>query len=135
MSLLVLLQDNVNNIRVTPNDIAWRTTDVIYVCAGLVSVLSAWFLMKSAQEKINDRITTEVANGDEKRAAIKREFEIQKEKHMQLEARLKDVENSMDTIEKDLGKKIEAFGKDVQDLKIAIVTTKNEILQALIKRK
>lgn len=121
---MILLQTQALNA----NDIMFRVTDVIFIVSGVITLLTAWFAFKSAQSKTDDRITFEVARGDEKRAAIM-------EKHKALEGRIMSVENSMDTIEKDLGKKIEAFGKDVQDLKIAIVTTKNEILQALLKRK
>lgn len=136
MNLFILLQDNVTNItRVSPNDIAWRTTDVIYVCAGLLSAASAWFIMKGAQDKMNDRIDKEVASGDAKRQAITREFELHVEKHKALEARINTNENAVDTLETSLGKEISVMGKEIANMNLSIEKMKSEILSELIKKK
>lgn len=121
MNLFVLLQDNVTNVRVSPNDIAWRTTDVIYVCAGLISVVSAYFIMKNAQDKINDKIESQK---DANKARID-----------SLEARVTETENSLDNIEKNIDEKIDKIYELIRTLTASLNAMETKILERLLDKK
>ena len=128
---MILLQTQALNA----NDIMFRVTDVVFIVSGVITLLTAWFAFKSAQGKTDDRISAEVARGDEKRAAIKREFEILTEKQAVLEKRIDETEGSIDNLEGELNKKIDGLGRDIQSLNLLIEKKMNEILQQLLSKK
>lgn len=120
---------------VNATDIMFRITDVIFIVSGVITIVSAFFAFRNSNSKVNDRIDTEVLKGDEKRKAIMREFELHVEKNKALEARIMEVENSLDTLEGELSKKIDAMGKDIQTVNLSIEKMKSEILQHLLDKK
>jgi len=117
------------------NDIMFRVTDVVFIVSGVITLLTAWFAFKSAQSKTEDRITLEVARGDEKRAAIKVQFDILKDELKRFEDRVRSIENSLDTIEVDLGKRIDSVDRNVQSVNLSIEKMKSEILERLLDKK
>lgn len=131
---------------ITPDSVAWRTTDVIYVIAGVLSVASGWFLLQfkvqaleekriNSETNLNARIDKEVASGDEKRKAISREFELHVERHKALEERIKTVENNFSNLEDGLSKEVKELRHDLQNLSLSIEKMKSEILTKIINKR
>lgn len=120
---------------VSATDLMFRTTDVIFIISGVVAFMGSYFAFRASVSKINDRIDSEVKSGDDKRAAIRREFEIHVEKHKALESRINEVENSLGNVEGEIRKQMDTMSKEIQGINLLIEKKMNEILQQLLPKR
>lgn len=104
-------------LQVNATDLTFRLMDVIYIIVGTASVVTAVITIRNNNTKTSDKIALEV------------------EARKELEGRLKEVENSLDTLEGDLSKKIDNMGREIQLVSLSIEKMKNEILERLLDKK
>lgn len=109
-------------------DVTFRMMDVVYIVMGTITILSAIFAARNSITKIEDRINTEV-----EKAKVK--FGYDAERHKAVDGRVLKIEASLDTIENDLGEKIESMGQKISDVKESISSMKSEILERLLDKK
>ncbi len=109
-------------------DVTFRMMDVVYIVMGTITIVSAIFAGRNAVKNMEVMIASEVDK-------VKTQFKHDEERYIQFGSRIKEVEDSLDSLEGTLFKKLDETRGEIGAVKLMISEMKSEILERLIDKK
>jgi predicted nucleotide-binding protein (sugar kinase/HSP70/actin superfamily) len=115
-------------MQVNANDILFRTTDVIMICGGFISLVGAYFYMKGSVEKI--RASFDVLEEGQKKLIKDMERE-----HTLINSRIDDTIKNHNDLRESLHSSLQKNFQEVNNLRVDIQKMETRLLEKLIEIK